>query len=146
MPDELAEKNMTVSNSDTRTIHGTVTAVVNGQEARTMIDRGPSSSYVFSDLVTSFALKQDCQETRYVEQMYGTVTRKVEIYSITIVSKAVEGFSLDVRCINSEKPILTYLRNSRIVQLKQRAKVPKTKKTAESDDGSNEPQLPLHII
>ena len=111
-----------------------------------MSARGPSSSYVFSDLVTSLALKQVCQETRCVEQMYGTVTRKVEIYSITIVLTAVEGLSFDVRCINSEKPILTYLRNSRIAQLKQRTKVPKTEKTAGSDGRSDERQLPQHII
>ena len=144
MPDQLAEKNMTVSNSDTTTIHGTVKAVVNGQEARIMIDTGASSSYVCSDLVTSLALKPLCQETRCVEQMHGTVTRKVEIYSITIALTAVERFSFDVRCINAEKPILTYLPNPKIKQLKKR--YPRLRRLQISDDGSNERQLPVHII
>ena len=75
--------------------------------------------------------------------MYETVTKKVEIFSITVASTAVEGFSFEVLCINAEKPILTYLPNPRIEQLKQR--YPRLRRLQISDDGSSERQLPVHI-
>ena len=52
--------------------------------------------------------------------MYETVTRRVEIFGIKIESTVVEGFSFEVKCINAEKGVLTYLRNQRIKDLKQR--------------------------
>ena len=107
-----------------------------------MIDTGASSSYACSDLMKSIAHKPTYIETRCVEQMYLTMTRKVEINSITIASAAVEWFLLEMHCIKAEKPIITYLSNPRIKQLKQ--KYPRLRRLQISDDGSNERQLDGH--
>ena len=53
---------------------------------------------------------------RTIEQMYGTVTKQVEIYPITVTSNIVDGFTIDLQCINGEKDFLTYLLNPRIHQ------------------------------
>ena len=50
--------------------------------------------------------------------MYGTVDKLVEIYNVRIESNAIEGFELELRCINADKPVLTHLHNPRISELK----------------------------
>ena len=146
MPDQtsLSEKNLSASNSETTTIHATVKAKVNGQDVRIMIDTGASSSYICSDLVTKLSLRPTRKETKCIEQMYGTVTKRVEIYRINVTSNAVEGFSLDVDCINAEKPVLTHLPNPKITELKR--KFQRLKRIQFSDEDSSDQQLPVHII
>ena len=51
--------------------------------------------------------------------MYGTVGKLVEIYNVRIESNAIEGFELELRCINAEKPVLTHIPNPRISELKK---------------------------
>ena len=146
MPDQtsLSEKNMSASNSETTTIHATVKAKVNGQDVRIMIDTGASSSYICSDLVTKLSLRPTRKETKCIEQMYGTVTKRVEIYRINVTSNAVEGFSLDVDCVNAEKPVRTHLPNPKITELKR--KFQRLKRIQFSDEDSSDQQLPVHII
>ena len=105
---------MSASSIESSTINGTVKATINGHGVRIMIDTGASSSYICSDLVTTLSLKTIRKETRCIEQMYGTITRRVEIYEIKIKSTAVEGFSFIVNCINAEKGVLTCLPNPRV--------------------------------
>ena len=50
--------------------------------------------------------------------MYGTVDKLVEIYNVRIKPNAIEGFELELRCINADKPVLTHLHNPRISELK----------------------------
>eukprot|EP00794_Sanderia_malayensis_P020998 gene20998-23050_t len=91
VPTQGSEKNMSASSRETRTIHATLMAKVNGQEARILIDTGASSSYVCSDLISKLSLKPARTETRCIEQMYGTVTRQVEIYNVNIKSLVRDG-------------------------------------------------------
>ena len=58
-------------------------------------------------MITKQRLKPVRKERRYIEQMFGTMERDVEIYNVKIESKAVERFSLEVKCINAEKDVLT---------------------------------------
>ena len=51
--------------------------------------------------------------------MYGTVEKLVEIYKVRVESNAIEGFELELRCVNAEKPLLTHLPNPRIPELKK---------------------------
>ena len=46
--------------------------------------------------------------------MYGAVNKHVEIYKVHIESNTIEGFELELCCINAEKPVLTHLPNPRI--------------------------------
>ena len=138
------EKNMSASTWSTSTLHATVRAMVNGQEARIVIDTGAGSSYVCSDLIARLGISPIRQETRCIEQMYGTVTRRVDIYSLTMESAVVDGFNFVVDCLNAEKDVLTSLPNPRIKDLKR--KYPRLRKLQLSDEDEMADQLPVHII
>ena len=109
-----------------------------------MIDTGASSSYVCSDLVTILSLKPVRQEQKCIEQMYGTVTKSVEIYQLNVQSMAVDDFNLNVECRNAEKGVLTYSPNSHVKELKEKFRL--LRKLRLSDAGSSVQQLPVHII
>ena len=79
-----------------------------------MIGTGTESSYICLDLITKLGVPPRRQETRCIEKMHGTVTRRVEIYSMNSQSVVVNGFDFDVNCINAEKDVLTFLPNPRI--------------------------------
>ena len=126
------------------TLHATVTAKVNGTPARIMIDNGASSSYICTQLITQLHLKPVSVETRNIEQMYGTVKRRVQIFKVKIQSNAVEGFCLDLNCINGEKDLLTYLPNPKVKELKKNYS--RFRNLRFCDEDSEEGKLPIHII
>ena len=99
-----------------------VKGVVKRQEIRIMIDTGASSSYVCSSLITKLNLTPAHKENRCIEQMFGTITKVVEIYRIKIESTVTNGFSLNIRCINGERDVLTYLPNLQFQKLKGKYK------------------------
>ena len=101
------------------TLHATVIAKINGIQVRIMLDSGAGSSYISVNLLTESNLKPCRTERRVIEQMYGTVDRQVEIYKATAESNVVEDFGFELECINAEKPVLTYLPNPRISELKK---------------------------
>ena len=68
------------------TLHAMVKGVVKGQEIQIMIDTGASSSYVCSSLITKLDLTPAHKENRCIEQMFGSITKVVEIYQIKIES------------------------------------------------------------
>ena len=76
--------------------------------------------------------------------MYGTVTRRVDIYSLNIESAIVDGFTFVVNCINAEKDVSTSLPNPRIKDLKR--EYPRLRKLQLSDEEESADQLPVHII
>ena len=96
-----------------------VKGVVNGHEVRIMTDNGSSSSYVCSSLITALDLQPLRKETRCIEQMFGTVTKMVELCNNKIKSTTGNHFSLDLSCINGERDVLKYLPNPRIKLLKR---------------------------
>ncbi|XP_065067288.1 uncharacterized protein LOC135692879 [Rhopilema esculentum] len=61
----------------TTTLHATILAKVNGVPARIMVDSGSSSSYICTSLITQLRLKPVGVETKNIEQMYGTVKRRL---------------------------------------------------------------------
>ena len=126
------------------TLHATLMAMVNGIPARIMVDSGASSSYICTSLLTQLRLKPVSLETRNIEQMYGTVQRKVQIFKVTIQSNAVDGFRLNLKCINGEKDMLTHLPNPRIKGLKK--KYNRFRCLKFGDEDTEEDKLPIHII
>ena len=91
------------------TLHATVIAKVGGLQARIMLDSGAGSSYISSSLLTELKLKPYRTERRVIEQMYGKVDKLFEIYKVRVESNAIEGFGLELRCINAEKPVWLWL-------------------------------------
>ena len=125
-------------------IHATLVAKVNGIPARVMIDSGSGSSYICTSLLTELKLKPSRVEKRIIEQMYGTVNRRVEIFELKLTSEAVEDFEMDLTCINGEKEILTYLPNPGIKGLKK--KYDRFMCLSFSDEDTQEDKLPVHVI
>ena len=107
---------------------------------RIMFDSGAGSSY----LCTKLNLKPTRKEQRCIEQMFGTTRRNVEVYSITIQSLAVEGFSFEVECVNAKKGILSYLPNPNIQALKRQ--YGRLRRLTFSEEGTESDSMPVHVI
>jgi len=76
--------------------------------------------------------------------MYGTVDRQVEIYKATVESNVVEDFGFELECINAEKPVMTYLPNPRISELKKANH--RIRRLNFSEEAVTEDNLPVHVI
>ena len=126
------------------TLHATVIAKINGVQARIMLDSGAGSSYISANLLTELNLKPYRTERRVIEHMYGTVDRQVEIYKATVESNVVEDFGFELECINAEKPVLTYLPNPRISELKKANH--RIRRLNFSEEAVTEDNLPVHVI
>ena len=87
--------------------------MVNGVTACIMIDSGSGSSYVSTSLLTQLKLKLSRIEKGVIEQMFGKVTRRVEVYKVKITSDVVEDFEMELACINEEKEIPDLLTESK---------------------------------
>ena len=142
-PNHTSEKGKRAM-EETTTIHATLMAKVNGRDARIMLDSGAESSYICTDLIRELSIRPFKTERRAIEQMYGTVVKKVELYRVTVASKAVDGFTMELKCINGEKDVLTYLANPSISELKK--KYWKLRRLHFSDETTTESTLPVHII
>ena len=76
--------------------------------------------------------------------MYGTVDKLVEIYKVRVESNAIEGFELELRCINAEKLVLTHLPNPRISGLREANN--RIRRLHFSEEIVMEDNLPVHVI
>ena len=89
------------------TLHATVLAKIGEEEVRVMFDSDAGSpagsSYLCIDVITKLNLKPARKEQRCIEQMYGTMRKIVEVYSVAVHSLAVKEFSIDVKCIKRRK-------------------------------------------
>ena len=138
------EKSMSSLMTHANTLHPTVLAKVGTEIVRVMFDSGAGSSYLCTDIVTKLNLKPARREQRCIEQMFGTMRRNVEVYQVIIQSLAVEGFSLELECINAEKDVLTYLPNPNVHNLKkQYGRLRRLNFTEEETRGDS---MPVHII
>ena len=126
------------------TLHPTLLAKVGSETVRVMFDSGAGSSYVCTEVITKLNLRPTRKEQRCIEQMFGTTRRNVEVYSVTIESLAVEGFSLEVECINAEKDILTHLPNPRIKALKEQQC--RLRRLEFSEERTESDSIEVHII
>lgn len=137
------EKGMSGLDEHVSAIHPTLTATLNGQKVRIMIDTGASSSYICTEMITRLGLKPIRKEKRNIEQMYGTVNRVVELYNINIKSDVLD-FGINLNCINSEKTEVTTVPNPQIEQLKMDH--PRLRRLHFGDEKAHEEMLPVHII
>ena len=135
---------LTMSNMHESALHPMAIVTVCTYEVRLMIDSGAGSSYISTTMIRILNLKPARTETRIIEQMYGCVTRKVEIYTITLFSKEDSDFSMTIECVNAEKDVLTYLPNPKIKKLKKR--YPHLQGLHFADEKDTRDQLPIHIL
>ena len=96
-----------MSNTHESALHPMSIVTVNSCDVRMMIDSGAGSSYISTTMIRILKLKPVKTETRVIEQMYGAITRKIEIYNITLCSKENLDFTMTIECVNVEKDVLT---------------------------------------
>ena len=118
--DSKTDKVLGTAQGNQSAVHPTLRVKIGDEEVRVMIDTGATSSYICSDIVTKLKLTPVRKEKRCIEQMYGTVSKVVGVYEVTLQSLAVLGYNIKIECINAEKGILTCLPNPRIAELKER--------------------------
>ena len=126
------------------TLHATVLAKIGEEEVRVMFDSDAGSSYLCTDVITKLNLKPARKEQRCIEQMYGTMRKIVEVYSVTVHSLAVEGFSIDVECINAEKDVLTHLPNPNIKALKKQCG--RFRRLTFTEEATRSDTMSVHVI
>ena len=126
------------------TLHSSVLAKVNGVQTRIMLDSGAGSSYISANLLTKLNIKPCRTESRVIEQMYGTVDKRVEIYKVHVESNVVDSFGIELQCVSAEKPVLTYLPNPKISELKEQNH--RIRRLVFSEEQATAQKLPVHII
>ena len=118
--DDREKEKLSQFSDETRTLHPTVVAMVNGEKVRIMLDSGAGSSYICTDLLTKLNLKPVRKEKKTTEQLYRTIKKNVEIYKVKLSSLMFEDFTINIECTNAEKDILTYLPSADIKQAKKK--------------------------
>ncbi len=101
-------------------------------------------SYICTDLTTKLRLRPVRKERRCIEQMYGSITKIVEVYKVTVESTIGNGFKIDLECINAEKAVLTLLPNPNVELVKR--KQPRLHQLHISEEKSTGDTLPVHIM
>ena len=139
---QRVEKSMSALMNHASTLHPTVLVKIGEEEVRLMFDSGAGSSYLCTDVITKLKLKPVRKEQRCIE--HGTMRKIVEVYSVTVHSFAVEGFSIDVECINAEKHVLTHLPNPNIKAPKKQCG--RFRRLTFSEEATRSDILPVHII
>ena len=134
---------MSLLTSHARMLHPTVLAKVGAETVRVLFDSGSGNSCSCTDTITKLHLKPTRKEQRYIEQMLGTTRKNVEV-EITINSLMVEGFSLEVQCINAEKEVLTYLPNPNVLHLKNQ--YARFRRLPFTEEKTRVQSMPVHII
>ena len=76
--------------------------------------------------------------------MYGIVDKLDEVYKVHVESNAIEGFELELHCINAEKLVLTHLPNPRISGLREANN--RIRRPHFSEEIVMEDNLPVHMI
>ena len=104
------------------TLHSTVLATVNGVEFRVLFDRGSSSSYICTKLISALNLKPINTARKIIDQMSRTITKDVKIYRMAIASQTYYDFKIETDCFKAEKDILTHLPNTKIRELRKKYK------------------------
>ncbi|KAK3755474.1 hypothetical protein QZH41_005978 [Actinostola sp. cb2023] len=126
------------------TLHPTVMAKINGIDDRIMMDSGASSSYICTELLTKLRMRPTRYQKKIIEQMYGTVQKKVERYNVKLTSSAFSNFAINVDCISAGKDVLTYIVNPNIHHLKK--KHPRLSHLRFSEENAVGEVLPVHVI
>lgn len=123
-------------------LHFKVLASANCLEFCILFKSDLSRSYTCTKLISALYLKPVKMERKITEQMYGTITKDVQMYCTTIASQIYGDFIIEVDCINAEKDLIKLPNSSR----EWRRKYKGFRCLKSSDQHFTEQELPTHII
>ena len=132
------------ANDHHKTLLFSAPAKVHGVQTRIMLDSGAGSSYISANLMTKLNIKPCRTESRVFEQMYGTVDKRDETYKVHVESNIIDSFGVELQCVSAEKPVLTYLPNPKLSELKEHNH--RIRRLVFSEEQATAEKLPVHTI
>ena len=142
---EETEKTMTSINKlQVGTIHATAIVEIKGVKARVMLDTGSSRSHIGTNLLGQLNIKPSRVENCNIEQLNGTIKKKMEIYKLKMKS-LFNDFELDIEVANCGKGVITYLPNYNIRNLKMKYKPLQNLLFSDENEEAGS-QLPVDIL
>ena len=124
------------------TIHPCLVAYANKQRFRVLLDTGAGSSYVSTSFINHVQKKPSYWESKSIETMMSTTTKKLPVYQIELQS--MDGrCTIEVKVNKLDRPVLTTLKNPRIANLKK--KYPHLE-GIRFDNEDDKDEHPIHVI
>ena len=131
-----------VATGESSVIYPVVVVEVNGIKCRALLDTGAGSTYVSATLAERIGKKPIRKETRRIDMMMHTTSKKVEIYHVQIAS-VTNDYKMMATVTKVDKTVLLSLPNpqyERIIQQHQHLK------EVIMEDKDKKPELPIHMI
>ena len=108
--DQEAKEKMMASFGEKSVCYSIVIVKANGIQCRALVDTGPGSSYASAALINPIGTSPIIRDTRQMEIMSHTTSRKIELQNLTISNQ--EGsFRLNLNIQEVEKDILPTVPN-----------------------------------
>ena len=131
-----------VATGEGSVIYPVVIVEVNGIKCRALLDTGAGSTYISATLAERIGTKPISKETRRIDMMMHTTSKKVEIYNVQVAS-VTNDFKIMATVTRVDKAVLLSLPNpqyERIIQQHQHLK------EVIMEDKDKKPELPIHMI
>ena len=133
---------MTASENHVSSVYPVVVVNIGGTKCRALLDTGAGSSYASATLLNLLQTRDCRQETRRIEMMLKTVTRKVELSTINVQSLDGE-FNMDVSVTKVVKSELLHVDNPHYEQL---ISTYSHLSGISMNDNDRKSKLPIHLI
>ena len=133
---------MLMAANEMSVIYPVVVIRVEGILCRALLDTGSGSSYVSAELSKRVGKKPSKRETRTVDMMLHSTTRKIETYELQ-VEDVERTFHLEVEASKVEKEVLLTLPNPKYSKLIERYE--QLRGIVMNDDDKKD-ELPIHVI
>eukprot|EP00112_Aurelia_sp_Birch-Aquarium-sp1_P013324 Seg2820.4 transcript_id=Seg2820.4/GoldUCD/mRNA.D3Y31 product="hypothetical protein" protein_id=Seg2820.4/GoldUCD/D3Y31 len=131
-----------VATGEGSVIYPVVVVKVNGVKCRALLDTGAESSYISATLAERIGKRPIRKETRRIDMMMHTTSKKVEIYHMQVAS-ITNAFEMMATVTKVDKAVLLSLPNpqyGRLIEQHQHLK------EVIMDDKDRKPELPIHMI
>ena len=135
-------KTLLLAASDKMVVYPVVVVKVEGISCRALLDTGSGSSYVSAELLKHVRKKPIRKDTKTVDMMLNSTTRKIETYELKIENLG-GSFELEIEASKDEKDKLLSLLNPRYVELIGKYR---HHKGVMMNDMDVKNELPVHLI
>ena len=134
---------MTATSAGKGTVcHPVVVVEVNGVKCRALLDTGAGSSYASAALIDRLQARPQRSEIRQIEMMIGTVTKRIQLYNLS-VSSVTSDFTLETEVTKVDRKELLTVDNPRYQETIN--KYPHLK-GVRMEDRDDKQRLPVHLI
>ena len=134
---------MTATSAGKGTVcHPVVVVEVNGVKCRALLDTGAGSSYTSAELIDRLEACPQRSEIRQIEMMIGTVTKRIQLYNLS-VSSVTSDFTLETEVTKVDRKELLTVDNPRYQETISKYT---HLKGVRMEDRNDKQRLPVHLI